>query len=406
MINSKNFFFYAGSAAAQVITLLTTFIIISLVSPKEFGSFSYFIAVGSIIGSFSTLKYELSISISSSEKEVYEKSNLTIVLSLCLNAVILMVYWLCNWQVESESILLLFLLSNSISVGASLQQALLFYESHKFNGLFPFLVALLNLLLLFFFIKYESGLIIAYVYANIIVMGIFLILVAKKYRMAPKLFSITDYNKIFREHISYPKYVFPGSISTILLTYFHPILLSILYTTSEAGLFAFSQRILMLPAILVGTIMAALSRANFSKLYFNNKFFELLAELRKMILWLIIACLIFYPLILVAIYNLKYFINIDKWAGFEEVSLLLLIYSISQFFFTSLSSISLILDKKLLLKLNVIQFILTLLVYFVSLILALSFDTFLNALSVSLLFFSFVGCYKMYQLVYKLAYKP
>ncbi|WP_449401091.1 oligosaccharide flippase family protein [Chryseobacterium wanjuense] len=237
LYNSKSLYFYVGSGLAQVVTIITTFYIIKKFTPEAFGQFSYYFSIGSIIGSFATLKYELSIPLSKNSGEANDKSNLTILVSLLFNLVFSFVGLSTTLYGFNIYFLYILLLSNTVSINACFQQFLLYKEEHFLNGLTPLLFSILNLGILLFLTQNNGEVILSsYVISNIIMLIIYLVCVYKKgYNVFFKKLSF--YKKLFLEHLDFPKYVLPSSIANILLAYCNPIFIGYLFDKNNVGLF-------------------------------------------------------------------------------------------------------------------------------------------------------------------------
>ncbi|MGN7864977.1 oligosaccharide flippase family protein [Chryseobacterium sp. 22458] len=395
MINKDNFVYYAGTALSQVITLLTTLYILYNFSPENFGYFSLVLSVTSIIGSLSTLKFELSVAISKDSKSAIEKLSLTIFVSVFLNILLSVIYFLFEPNIK---LFILIIMSTTIAMNGSIQQYVLFEENHKLNGILPVLTAVLNLIFLLL-LKGDNALIFAYILSSWLITALYIFWMLKKGRQY-FILTFESLKKVFHENISFVKYIFPSSIATILIMYFHPILLSYLYNSTSVGLFSFALRILLLPSIIIGTVTGALLRNTLSRLYFNNEYELINKEIKKILLWLFISCLICFPILEFFVFQLKNFVNISKWNGIEHISVLIIFYAVSQFFFIPLSNIPLVFDrKKLLLKLNIIQLCLTLMIYLGAYLLKWQFETFLVILSIAMMIFSIISCYCFVRIV-------
>lgn len=398
MIDRKSSFFFLGNIIGQAISLITAIFIIKNIGPEEFGKFSIFTSVGAIIGSIATLKFELSIAISSSLTQVYEKFNFSIFVSIILNLLMVSISLPFLNLGGRENILLLYFFAISISLTGIMQQVFLYRENHIYNGLLSILVALLNFLFILYIFKGESLLIKANVYTNIIAVLVFLIILRYSgFKIV--LFSIKKLKELFRDNIEYPKFILPSSIVTILLTYFHPILLSLIFSDKEVGVFSFSLRILLLPTIVIGAVTSGLLRARLSKLYFDKNFAQLHNEVVKAIKLLIVASIFCYTILTLVVHNLSMFISINKWKGVEITSLFMLFYCIAQFFYVPLSNIAMVLgENKKLLQYNIIQVILTAFTYLLTYIFNFSFHYFLMLLSVVFFVFTCYTCTKFYNL--------
>lgn len=395
MINKDNLVYYLGTALSQVITLLTTLYILYHFSPDNFGYFSLVLSVTSIIGSLSTLKFELSVAISKDSKSAIEKLSLTIFVSLLTNIIMSVIYFAFEPNID---LFILIAMSITIAMNGSIQQFILFEENHLLNGILPVLTALLNLIFLLL-IKGDHALIFAYTISSWLVTLFYIFWMLRKGKEY-FVFSLPSLKKIFHENRSFVKYIFPSSIATILIMYFHPILLSYLYNSANVGLFSFALRILLLPSIIIGTVTGALLRNSLSKLYFNGDYTAINKEVNKILLWLLISCLICFPILEFFVFQLKNFVDISRWNGIEQISVLIIFYAVSQFFFIPLSNIPLVFDKKkLLLKLNIIQLFLTLMIYLGAYLLKWQFETFLVVLSIVMMIFSAISCYCFIKIV-------
>lgn len=397
MINLKNIYYYLGNAISQLITLLTAIYILKNIEPSIFGHFSIFIAIGSVIGSLATLKYELSISMSKDEPEMYNKFNFTVFLSFFVNIILVFLVSPFFNLFNLKDLALLILFANSISINGSLQQVFLYKEDHIKNGLLALSVSCINYVLIVYILKGDSKLIVSNV-ASYIVSSIIFIVFLRKAVLSFNLKSA--YKEIFLKHLDFPKYILPGAISTIVLAYCHPIFLSYIYDKETVGLFSFALRILLLPTIVVGSVASGLLRAKISKLFFERLFDEIYEEVVKMIKWLALACIGCYSVLLIIIFNLKYIIDISKWNGIEMASLFMVFYCISQFFYIPLSNVAMVFGKnKLLMNLNLIQLVITILCYLFAFIQKVSFLSFLLILSVALFTFAIYSCICFLKLV-------
>jgi len=314
---------------------------------------------------------------------------LTIVVSIFLNILLCILYSLIESNID---FLFLVILSITIAVNASIQQFILFKENHKLNGIIPVLSALLNLVFLFIF-KATNILVIAYLLSSLILTLVSILWLLKNWDKK-HIISTNVLRKVFRENVSFVKFIFPSSIATILIAYFHPVLLSYLFTSSQVGLFSFALRILLLPSIVIGSVTGALLRSTLSRLRFEGNYLDIKEEVRKIIIWLVASCIVCFPVLIFFVFQIKKITNISRWAGIEHISILLVLYAISQFFFIPLSNIPLVFDKKkILLNFNITQLFLTIIVYALSYLLAWEFETFIITISIIMMIFSLISCY-------------
>lgn len=394
MINSKNVYFFLGSALSQVFALLTSIYILKYASPDIYGQFSYFVSFGSILGSVCTLKFEQSIAISKDLDETQDKFALTIHTCFLLTLFFSIVYLPFDTQFSWFNAALIFILANTIALNASLQQAFLFMESHKLNGLLSLLYAALNFCLVYFFISFNDGLKTSYVFSYLLASVCFVYIAARR-KFTLKLLHPQRLFALFKENNAYPVYILPGAISTILLTYGHPILIKHLFSESELGLFSISLRILLLPTILVSSVVSGLFRASISKLFLQRRFDEIQASTKKVTIFLLLTSIVAYSVLLLAIANMDYFLKGNKWNGIGNVAILLSLYAVAQYFYLPLSNIALVCEKKkMLMYLNLGQLVVSVLAYWGTYYFKLQFNSFLLLLSVLTFVYCIYACYR------------
>lgn len=392
MLNSKNIYFYLGAAVSQLLTIITSFIILKAVDSAEYGNYSYFVSVASIIGSIATLKFEQSIVISKGNNESLEKVSLTLVLSFLSSLVMVGIYSVIDKKLNFSYIFLVFSLSFVIALYACITQILLFREKHRSNGLLSVFNALFFLIFVILLRRRTNGLEIAYFLSSFVACLIFIVILEReKVKIRPLSFS--KYKSVFNRNALYPIYVLPGAIFSILLTYGHQVCIKYLFNDSDLGLFSLSLRLLLLPSILIGTVAAGLFRTSLSKSYLNGDYKQVSSESKKIAKFLIITALIMYIPLLIVLYNLHFFLKLKGWDGIGNVSIFLVLFAISQYIFVPLSNIALVCDEKsLLFRMNLYQFIFILIVYITTYLFKLTFFHFLLYLSVvSFLFCIYSG---------------
>lgn len=387
MINKSNIYIYIGAFISQIVTLFVSLIVLKYIAPKTYGEFSYIVAIGSVIGSIVTLKFEQAITISENEEKSLDKLIITLQTSFVLTLLSLpFIYFFGN--VSPLQVLFIFLISFSIGANASLQQFYLFTNKHKLNALLSVSISILNLFFLYFIYKYNQGLLYAYAFSYFIATGVFLIYTyfnISKY----SLLSVKKYKEIFYENISFPKHVLPSALITIFLLYGNPIILKYIFSEHEVGVFMFSMRILMLPVILVSAVSSGIFKAKMSKLYIGKEESLFNKEKKKMLLFLFLSMVVLYPILLVAIFNINYFFDASKWVELKLVSIYLVFYVCAQFVYIPFSNLPLILNKsKLILSSNIFLLLILLSIYLFTYILKINLNTFLLMFTISNVLFS------------------
>ncbi|MCA4793872.1 MATE family efflux transporter [Myroides odoratimimus] len=391
MITKSNYPIFLGAVLNQTIVLITTYFVLSLSNPSNYGRFSYFIAIVSIIASISTLKLEQSIVISQNDTEVSVKVWLILILNTIVTCVSLLLIS-CFIEFSTLELLLFLPLSFGIVMIANFQQIFLFKNQHKYNALISITVSFINFIIVYFCISYEWGLVLGYSFSYFLVSFLVFFLFIKKKIL--RFASWKEIKNIFVLNINYVKFIFPSSIVTILLAYFHPILLEFVYDQEVVGEFSLSLRILMLPSIVFGGILGGLLRTKLAVYKFSNSYTEFRSEIVKAVRYLFLSIFILFPIIIFLISIAVNYLDFLEWRKIPVLSFFLVGYAISQYLYIPLINIPLVLDKgKVLFKSNLYVLSNNLLVYVVVYVFKLEFTSFLIILSISNLLLVFYQLY-------------
>jgi len=195
--------------------------------------------------------------------------------------------------------------------------------------------------------------------------------------------------------------VFPSSIIGILFTYLNPILLEYLYSKEEVGLFSFGIRILMIPSIVVGAVASSIYRVRIAKLFYDRNFLQIRRITLLLFFLLLIVTTIGFPILVFIVKKLHLFIDMHQWEGVIKILIQLVPFAISQLFFLAFSNVALVFNEnKLLLWLNLLQFIFLIFSYFIGFYLGLDFKSFLTVFSLTNSFVITYSCYKFFNILY------
>ncbi len=397
MINRSNVFVYIGTFLSQCLTLLTSLIVLKYISPEAYGRFNYIISFGSIIGSLATLKFEQSIAISKDLSDCTASFKLSIQTSTIISAVICPFIFFF-FDVSLFQCFLIFLLSISIAIFASLQQFFLFTNRHKLNAVLTILVALFNIIFLLFLYKADNGLEVSYVSAYFLSNILFLIYTNFKV-VDFKLFFIRGYKILFRKYSFFPAHVLPTAIISILLLYGNSIALKHLYSEQEVGLFSFTVRILTLPVILISSVSSGLFKTKLAELYHGKDSSRFKVEMQKMLKFLLISMAVVFPILVFLLLNMGAVINIGKWQVLDKLVYILVFYAISQYILIPFQGVPILLNKKnVIVVSNTILFIGILSLYVIATLIKVDFDNFLIGYSIFNMLFSIIAVYIYFNL--------
>ena len=393
MFKSNRSWYFLGSALSQLLTLITSFYIVKGVTASVFGEFSFFVALATIIGSISTLKFEQAIVVSDSIDDSVAKFRLTIQVALVINILLLpILFFVLGSKITLFDLFLVFVVANNIVLNASIQQAFLYLEGHFFNGIFNVCYSFVNLVFVYLLIQKPEGLQISYALAYAVSSFVFLIILVK-FKFNFKFLSWQTFVELYKKNKQYPIYIFPGAVLSIFLTFGHPVFISYLYNNKLVGLFSISNRILNLPIIVVSSVVSGLFRVRLSKLFFNNDRHEIYRQSVRALMFLVLSSIVIYPALVYVIMNINSYIKLTGWEGIDKVAPLLGVYVLSQYFYIPMCNIPLVCERKrLLFRMNLYQFILNIIVYALAYVMSLSFSVFLMLLSGSMFVFCFIAC--------------
>ena len=377
LIDKKQLIFYGGTGLAQLLSIATSLLILAKYSAESFGIFSYYLAVASIIGSISTLKFELAIPLSRSKVISQRLVYLTIyvsvfsILVIALSAVLLGMF--NNYKLYA----LCFSIGLLISLNAVFNQYFLFLEKFVLSGIIPILLSGVNLVLLAL-INDDNGIsiLLAYVIASFVVLLVYFISYFKESNQISNNWSTL--REYWFRYIDYPKFIWPASIIGILSSYVNPILVENLFGFEQTGLYSIAFRILMLPIIVFGSVSSSIYRVKLSKAHHNCSKEDIWLLTRSMLLLNCIVVLIAFPLCLFAAKFAISMFDLKEWLGVVAIMKRLLPFSIGLLFFQLMVNVYLILDKnKNYFWANSFQFSVILLAYVLAKVFALSFSSYL-----------------------------
>jgi len=269
----------SGTLIAQVITLAFIPIISRLYTPAEFGIYSSFFAIVSILGLVSSLKYDQAIMLPKSDKNaqalVYVSVLITLGMVSLVTIGILLFYNFFIDYFKGQSYLVWLIPFGVLALGF-LQIINAYSSRQQFYGKIA-TVKVANALTISGFqslSKYIfgfNGLVLGRLFAN--ALSFFLLL---KYHLQKQTLQLSSLSKRrllvnVKRHKNFPKYqsltVFLNSISQNL-----PILLfASLYSHEVAGLYALAARVLPVPSRLIGKSVREVYYQKAAKMHANNK---------------------------------------------------------------------------------------------------------------------------------------
>lgn len=309
----------SGTLVAQVIMLIFFPILTRLYTPGEFGIFAFFVAITSIFGLVSSLKYDQAIMLPRSDKDALTLACLSVCITM-VTAFIVTIVVLLFFQTISDKFDGINYIVWMIPVGVLLTgilQILNAYSSRYQQYRNIATVRVVNALSITsiqvgsqYFFKL-NGLIVGTLLGNII--SIFLLM---KYHIKNKTLQLRSLSHKrlkanIKRHKNFPKYqsltVFFNSVSQNM-----PVLLfGVLYSAEIAGFYALAVRILQVPIGLVGASTRTVYYQKASKMYAAGE--DILSLYYKTTIWLIKLFILPFFLVLFFAPSLFGFIFGEEW---------------------------------------------------------------------------------------------
>jgi len=306
-----------GTIFAQIITISSTPLITRLFSPDQFGAFALFSSLIAILSTIVTLRYEVNIIIPKED----DTAKKLLIFSLFLSITISILLFLCvliipkNFiEISGMSILEAWLpwacligMSTAISTTAFtwLNRLQSYRQIAQIKVIQSVIFAIAAIVLGSF--NLENGLLVSHIMACMICMGL-------AYRCLPKpsYSEIIASFSVAKAYIASPKYMLPTALVDVVTLQIPVVLISLLYSTSQAGQFSLAWKVLVLPASLVGFAIGQVFFQRFSALW-PDKYAAWLLLLRT---WKLLAIFGLLPLLGMIICGEEIFIQIfgPNWA--------------------------------------------------------------------------------------------
>lgn len=273
----------SGSMISQIVIVTTIPVLSRIYLPENFGLQSLYLSFSLILGSLFTLKFELPIVFANEEKESIFLIVLTVLFSLLFSFVLLMFFLIFGNQLfgflgirnDVQLVLSIVLTTTLIGILSALLQFTNRQKRFKTTTNTNVIQSVSNvagsiLLGIFGFIKF--GLIYGYLlgYSFSVVFIAF-----NNYKILSDYIRdylrFEDLKETFFKYIDYPKIILPTTIFSILSSQIIPIILQKLYSSEFVGYFAMSNRITLLPSIVIGSAVGSVFRTEVSIMENKNE---------------------------------------------------------------------------------------------------------------------------------------
>jgi len=344
-----------GAAVAQIIPIALSPILSRLYSPQEFGVFSIFIAIASILGSIATLRYEMAIMLPDNNKDAFNVVAVSIILSFIISLIVFVGIFFLNDEILNfthqkgvyEYVYFIPLCIFSIGIYQTFNYWSTRLQSYKnnafsriaqtsFTGIINIIYGVLQ--------KGTLGLVLGNIGGQIIAA---LVLAFKAMSQSKTYLKFISQKKIKYTIARYKAHATINTLHVLLdniLSYGISFLLVFFFTDAIVGFYSFSFRILKAPLSIIGTAMSQVFFQQANELYNSNQSIRnlILSIYKKQFLIGIIPFLILFVFAPV----LFSFIFGKQWTEAGEVTQILAPWIFLNFLVSPVSSLPVIVNKQ------------------------------------------------------------
>lgn len=339
-----------GTVASQLITIALTPILTRLYSPKDFGDFTIFFSIVSVLALLATGRYELGIVLPKSDRHALSVVHLSFFLSIIFFFFFfffLLIFNHVGRYGNTRKIYQYWYLLPSVVAVFSFYQIVTCYnlrlENYKiisFNRIIQSITNSLSQIVFgvfsFGFIGMIAGFALGYVVG--------LLLFVKKNQFSffiPKLTYLKRLLVLSRKYSRFPKYELPQSVIDSFHNYGIYFIIGYFYSASDVGLFALATRIAFLPSSVIGGAMASVFYSSAAK--DRDNLYRLTTNLLKKLI-LLSAC--FYISLFIVAERIVLFVFGEEWRNSGLIIKYLCFWLFLKFISSPISTIPMIINKQ------------------------------------------------------------
>ncbi|PER82303.1 lipopolysaccharide biosynthesis protein [Bacillus cereus] len=263
-----------GTTIAHAITFLFSPIITRVYSPSEFGLYTLFLTIGTSLGLFATMRYEMAILLPKDEKEADNLKKLCIFFSLIVSAIILFGTITYYSIFNTKHILFLGLFIFVLFTGLYQTYYYLSNRNNDYKGMGNSRIIqtlLFSILSIIFYKIGGSGLIIAHIIS--IIASYAYLKNRRSLRFFQTNFQLKGLKKLInvaKEYKDMPLYNSIHAFMDIIMNNGLLFLISIFYGSAVLGLYSFAWKVLRAPLAVIGSAVGQVYLKRASQ-YYNDK---------------------------------------------------------------------------------------------------------------------------------------
>lgn len=352
----KNIFvLLTGTTFAQLIPILTAFVLTRLYTPSDYGIMGVFLTIVTILGSLATLQYNNVIIVGESETDAKYALSLVVFLTSVISIFTLFVVFffnnlICDLFNKPELSSWLYFVPYSVFLTGWILGFTGWLNRKKSFRLMSFsrisgalIIALISIGLGFYF-KGPIGLLLGQLVSQLIVA----LILAYNYFFKEKntlYFQFTSIRQVANKYINFPKYSFPADFIYQVINQL-PVLMMTRYSVNliSVGLFNFSNRILGLPSMVVATAISEVFKQRAVEDYYEKGSCRTIFI--KVLKSLVVTAILPFLVLLIWGPDIFEFCFGSKWRGAGEYSQILAVMIFFRFIASPLSFIFTIAQKQ------------------------------------------------------------
>lgn len=354
-----------GTGLSQLIPIMSSVILARIYSPEEFGVFSLFISIVTVMGSIGSLRYEVSIILPSKEIEAWHLFLLSlfiIVLFFIVNTITILVFHqsissLVDRRVGDSSWLFyiaigIFLISfyQVIFTMANRKKRYKLISTSKV--LQTGSASLTNILLGILGVG-SKGMILGSLTGQLLSSSLLGSALLRKESIT-KFYQKDKILGIAKKYSEFPKFSAPGTLFNSMANVGLPVLIAYFYGPSMAGLYFFSYRTVRLPFDLMFTSFAQVYRESAARIYETDKkkLLSFTINIQKKIMVLLLPSLILVSFLSPFLFE---FVFGEEWYEAGKLVAYFAIFILFNGLYSPISAIGDILrEQKILLVFNIV----------------------------------------------------
>lgn len=342
-----------GTTIAQAIPIAISPILTRIYTPEEFGVFSLYISIISLLAMIATGRYEIAIVLPKKDSEAIDLMKLCVVINLSLLVVILTLVLFFRSQISSLlnvgeiSFWLYFVPISFFFMG--IFQVFNYWNIRKndfkilsknkiiqtsSNGLTSLSIGYSGLGI--------NGLVLANILAQIIATSLLIKFFLKKHKKEMLVFNGVRMFALSKRYIKMPLLNMPNAFIDVLRTSGINILISNFFSTSILGFFSLAFRMVQMPMALIG---GALTQVLYSKMSKGE-----IKDLPRLLYKTIISCALigFLPFCILYFYSVEIFSFVfgETWKVTGEIVVVLVPWLYLNFITMPISNVFIVLNKQ------------------------------------------------------------